>query len=87
MKTTHNAEWIRLDNASKIFPATCDNRDTKVFRISCELYEPVEAGLARITPTMDASARSLGSRLEQPLHRARRITAMLTDTRPMMLPR
>lgn len=45
MKTSHNAEWIRLDNASKIFPATCDNRDTKVFRISCELYEPVEAGL------------------------------------------
>lgn len=34
--------WKRLDNASKIFPATCNNRDTKVFRLSCQLYEDVD---------------------------------------------
>lgn len=34
--------WRRLDNASKIFPATCNNRDTKVFRLACELYEKVD---------------------------------------------
>lgn len=30
-------EWTRLDNASKIFPATSNNKDTKVYRISAEL--------------------------------------------------
>lgn len=35
-------KWTRLDNASKIFPATCNNKDTKVFRLSCELYESVD---------------------------------------------
>lgn len=35
-------EWTRLDNASKHFPAVCNDRDTKVFRLVCELYEPVE---------------------------------------------
>ncbi|MBC7087622.1 MAG: hypothetical protein H5T96_03910 [Tissierellales bacterium] len=34
--------WIRLDNASKIFPATYTNRDTKVFRISVELFDYVD---------------------------------------------
>lgn len=35
------AKWIRLDNASKIFPATANARDTKVFRLTAELREPV----------------------------------------------
>ena len=35
-------EWIRLDNASKIFPATSSNKDTKVYRISAELYNNIE---------------------------------------------
>lgn len=34
-------EWGKLDNASKIFPATSNNRDTKVYRISAELYEDI----------------------------------------------
>ncbi len=34
-------EWKKLDNASKIFPATSSNKDTKVYRISAELYEDV----------------------------------------------
>jgi NRPS condensation-like uncharacterized protein len=35
-------KWKKLDNASKIFPATCNNRDTKVFRLACELYDDVD---------------------------------------------
>ncbi len=42
MKQQRKTEWTRLDNASKIFPATCNHKDTKVFRITCELYEAVE---------------------------------------------
>ncbi len=34
-------EWTKLDNASKIFPITSNNKDTKVYRISAELYEDV----------------------------------------------
>lgn len=34
-------EWKRLDNASKIFPATSSNKDTKVYRISAELKEVI----------------------------------------------
>lgn len=36
-------EWMRLDNAGKIFPATSSRRNTGVFRISCDLTEPVDA--------------------------------------------
>jgi len=35
-------EWSRLDNASKFFAATYSERDEKVFRISCELFEEVD---------------------------------------------
>ncbi|QSX05364.1 hypothetical protein JYG23_11855 [Sedimentibacter sp. zth1] len=34
--------WRKLDNAAKIFPPTATNRDTKVFRCSCELYEDID---------------------------------------------
>lgn len=34
-------EWTKLDNASKIFPSTHHNKDTKVFRATCELTEAV----------------------------------------------
>lgn len=43
MKSSKN--WSRLDNAAKIFPPTSTARDTKVFRLVCELNEPVDAGL------------------------------------------
>ena len=36
-------QWIRLDNAAKIFPAAAHGSDTQVFRLSCELSEPVDA--------------------------------------------
>lgn len=42
MKQRRRIEWSRLDNASKIFPATSNERDTKVFRLVCELKEAVE---------------------------------------------
>ncbi len=42
MKQRKRVEWSRLDNASKIFPATASDKDTKVFRLVCELYEKVE---------------------------------------------
>lgn len=42
MKTKEKVEWRRLDNASKIFPATSNNKDTKVYRISAELYKSVD---------------------------------------------
>jgi len=38
-------EWARLDNASKIFPAVRSSKDTKVFRLSCELTEDVDEAL------------------------------------------
>lgn len=41
MENKEKVEWTRLDNASKIFPATSNNRDTKVYRISAELYQNI----------------------------------------------
>jgi len=42
MNHRKRVEWSRLDNASKIFPATYNGKDTKVFRLACELYETVD---------------------------------------------
>lgn len=42
MKPYSKVKWTRMDNASKIFPATSNNRDTKVFRFACELYDEVD---------------------------------------------
>lgn len=35
-------QWSRLDNAAKIFPPTSSKRNTKVFRLVCELTELVD---------------------------------------------
>ncbi|GAA4528330.1 alcohol acetyltransferase [Brachybacterium paraconglomeratum] len=37
--------WVRLDNASNIFPATRSDRDPKVFRMSAELDHEVDPAL------------------------------------------
>lgn len=37
--------WNKLDNAAKIFPAADSRAETQVFRLSCELYEPVKEEL------------------------------------------
>lgn len=42
MKRRKSSEWSRLDNAAKIFPANSKKSDTKVFRFSCKLVEPVD---------------------------------------------
>lgn len=34
-------DWLRLDNAAKIFPPTTSEKDTKVFRFVCELKEDI----------------------------------------------
>jgi len=35
-------EWVKLDNAAKIFPPTSNERDTKVFRFVCELRDVID---------------------------------------------
>lgn len=45
MKRRKKVEWTRLDNAAKIFPPTSNEKDTKVFRFSCELFEEVDPAL------------------------------------------
>lgn len=47
MKTTDKTRdiWYDLDNAANIFPAISDDRNTNVFRISCELRENVDKAL------------------------------------------
>ncbi len=35
-------EWLKLDNAAKIFPPNTSEKDTKVFRFVCELKEEIE---------------------------------------------
>ncbi len=51
MKHRKRVEWTRLDNAAKIFPPTSNERDTKVFRFACELYEKVDPGI--LTEALD----------------------------------
>ena len=38
-------KWYQLDNAAKIIPSTAHGANTRVFRLSCVLYEPVEPAL------------------------------------------
>lgn len=41
-QSSDNTNWRKLDNAAKVFPATANKRNTKVFRFYCELHEAVE---------------------------------------------
>ncbi|HCW73139.1 MAG TPA: hypothetical protein DHM90_04370, partial [Clostridiaceae bacterium] len=56
MKENRKIKWSKLDNASKIFPPTTTNRDTKVFRLSCELTEDAdpEALIRALSPTLES---------------------------------
>ena len=45
MKTTstpRTGKWYKLDNAAIIVPCSAHGFDTRVFRIVCELKEPVD---------------------------------------------
>lgn len=35
-------DWLKLDNAAKIFPPTSNKKDSKVFRFTCVLKEKIE---------------------------------------------
>lgn len=39
---SRSTKWRRLDNAAKIFPATSDKRDERVFRFACQLKEEID---------------------------------------------
>lgn len=56
LKENRKVKWSKLDNASKIFPPTTTNRDTKVFRLSCELMEEVDPESLRraLGPTLES---------------------------------
>ncbi|SHK21972.1 DUF6320 domain-containing protein [Hespellia stercorisuis] len=41
MRQSKRAYWRKLDNAAKLFPATSNERDTRVFRFYCELRETI----------------------------------------------
>lgn len=56
LKQRKKIEWSRLDNASKVFPALANYKDTKVFRIACELYEAVDAGI--LQKALDAAIKT-----------------------------
>ncbi|MBB5832405.1 alcohol acetyltransferase [Brachybacterium aquaticum] len=43
--TGHRRHWVRLDNASNIFPAALSERDPKVFRMAAELDHEVDSAL------------------------------------------
>ena len=42
MSKRRQRQWYRLENASKIFPANSNGRDSNVFRFACELREDVD---------------------------------------------
>lgn len=44
----NGANWRRLDNAAKIFPSNTRKEDTKVFRFSCELADPIEPRILQL---------------------------------------
>lgn len=42
MSENDGRKWYKLDNVAKIFPGSVKGADTRVFRIVCELNEPVD---------------------------------------------
>ncbi len=62
MKQRKKIEWSRLENASKIFPALANYKDTKVFRLVCELFEDVDGQI--LQKALDATIKTF------PLYRA-----------------
>ena len=62
LKQRKKIEWSRLENASKIFPALANYKDTKVFRLVCELFEDVDGQI--LQKALDATIKTF------PLYRA-----------------
>ena len=47
-KQQSSKKWRKLDNVAKVFPATANKRNTKVFRFYCELHEQINEGNLQI---------------------------------------
>ena len=45
MSSTRQDTWYHLDNAANLFPAVSGDKNTNVFRLSCELREMVNKEL------------------------------------------
>src|SRR5690554_2195312 len=56
MKSNRKVKWTKLDNASKIFPSTANNKDTKVYRIHCELIEEVNPEILQLALNLTIEA-------------------------------
>lgn len=56
LKQRKKIEWRRLENASKVFPALANYKDTKVFRLVCELYEDVDGQI--LQKALDTTIRA-----------------------------
>jgi len=56
MRKQKNPSWSRLDNAAKIFPSSTESTDTRVFRFTCQLTEPVVPEL--LQKAVDAASES-----------------------------
>lgn len=56
MHKQKNPSWSRLDNAAKIFPSSTESTDTRVFRFTCQLTEPVVPEL--LQKAVDAASES-----------------------------
>ena len=41
MQKKKRSQWRKLDNAAQAFPAATGKKDTRVFRLYCELKEDV----------------------------------------------
>ncbi|GHU38558.1 hypothetical protein FACS1894190_00360 [Spirochaetia bacterium] len=49
-------EWLRLDTAAKLYPATTTKQESMVFRLVCELNETVDCGI--LQNALDTSLQS-----------------------------
>ena len=53
---TRKSAWEKLDNASKIFPVVANYKDSKVYRLTVELYKDIEADI--LQEALDLSLES-----------------------------
>ena len=48
MSIKKSTDWLRLDNAAKIFPAVTNKKETNTFRVQMELTEVVDSDLLQL---------------------------------------
>jgi len=52
MKKNQEEDWLKLDNAAKIYPANASKRDTRVYRIACSLKEDINRNILQKATNM-----------------------------------